>query len=106
MRQKLRWAGLSLLCGLVLSAAYNAAAFVLLSRIDPYAHGTLAHVLLAPGMLLAGPGFEAQFAVFPFNALILFVVFSALTWVLLKRRADRLSGATRTNDGWWPSAKS
>jgi hypothetical protein len=103
MRQKLRRAGLSVLCGVVLSAAYNAIALLL---IDPYAQGTLAHVLLAPGMLLAGPGFEAQMAGLPFNVAVFFVLFSVLTWVLLKRRADRLSGVNRTKDGWWPSAKS
>jgi len=66
--------------GLVLTVAYNALAFLLLSKVDPNARGVTAHILFGPGLLLAGPGFEAQAAVLPINIISFFCLFSIATW--------------------------
>jgi len=89
MRSKIARAAIALVAGLILSIAYNAAVWFLLASIDPYADGLLAHVLLAPGMLLAGRGFEEQMAILPFNLIVFFFAFAALGGALLSRRARR-----------------
>lgn len=87
--RKARRVAMALVAGLILSVAYNAAVWFLIGSIDPNTEGFLAHVLLAPGILLAGRGFEEQTAIIPLNVIVFFLAFTVVSWVLLSRRARR-----------------
>jgi hypothetical protein len=77
---------ISILLGIVSSIAYNVAAVLLFRNTDPDARGTLAHIVLAPGMLLAGKGFEARMATLPLNVISFAIIFTIVIWILLLRR--------------------
>jgi len=102
--QSLKIAAIAILVGLIFSVAYNGVAIALCRHFDPYGQGALSNILFAPGLLLAGPGFEAQAAVLPANVLAFWIAAAIAVWLVLRRRARRLAGEVSSN-GWWPDQK-
>jgi hypothetical protein len=83
----LRTTLLALVLGISFSIVYNVAAFALLDMLRQNDESLLTRALLAPGLLLAGHGFEAQAAVLPANLVAFAILFSGIGWILLRRRS-------------------
>jgi hypothetical protein len=70
------------LIGIVVSAAVH---FAVLECIWSFHADWLAAIFLAPGILLAGRGFEAQSAVIPLNVVALAIFLAVGSFLLLTR---------------------
>jgi|tagenome__1003787_1003787.scaffolds.fasta_scaffold17319636_1 hypothetical protein len=81
-----RMASISLVLGMTFSIAYNAAAVLLFRSTDPDGRGMLAHIVLAPGMLLAGQGFEERMAILPLNVISFAIIFAIVIRIVFSRR--------------------
>lgn len=79
----------SLAVGLVLTVLYHAAGFALFHLLDLRDQSVLTQVMFAPGIVFAGPGFEAQMAAPLLNVVVFSAVFSYLSWIHLTHRARR-----------------
>ena len=82
----LKIAALSILGGCVSSFVYNAGVWVWLSRTDPDAQGAVSHILLAPGLALAGRGFEERMMAVPLNVISFAAAFSIVIWLLVRHK--------------------